>query len=520
MHILSDSEIRIGHRNDKAMAARYNREGNQYTLDYTAGLWICSCIERRDLVRKYTAVVIGAGPAGHTAAVRLAQLGAKVAVVERDYVGGICTNWGCTPSKSMIEAAKIARTVKESAKYGIHVQGFTIDFKEVAARRDEVILEARAEVTELLKSAGVDIYLGEASIDEPGRVRIRAGKLDLDGYQMHYSGAEEVIETEHIVLATGSQPLIPDFVGQNNPFVVSSNRLISIGELPERLAIVGGGVIGLEFATIFSNLGSRVTIVEYMDRILAGMDPDISSELTRLMLTNGVRVLAGHQVTAVDGSPGSSQGVVKARNLRNSGTVEIEADAVLIAIGRKPVIEPEMLGRLGVAYDEKGICVDDYLRTSAPGVWAIGDATGKSILAHVGIQQGMVCAENIMRLQGEALREMDYRVIPAVVYSIPEVVSVGQVPADLTSVGVYKTPFTANLRANIEGYQDGFLKIWVKDHRVVAAQVIGHGVSELMQELANMIALNTPVEAVARIIHAHPTYSEIVRTVLEEAVED
>jgi dihydrolipoamide dehydrogenase len=467
---------------------------------------------------RYTAVVIGAGPAGHTCAARLAQFGAKVAVVERDYVGGICTNWGCTPSKSMIEAAKIARTVKESAKYGIHVAEFKIDFKEVAARRDEVIRQARADVTELLQHSGVDIYLGEASVAGPGVVRVRAGKLDLDGYQMHYTGSETLIETEHIILATGSQPIIPDFIGPDNPFVVSSNRLISIGELPDRLAIVGGGVIGLEFATIFSNLGSRVTVIEYLDRVLAGMDPDISAELTRLMVENGVRILVGREVTAVDGAAGGKQGVVRARDRHTGKEAEIEADAVLIAICRKPVIVQDMLVRLGAAYDSEGICVDDYLATSAPGVWAIGDATGKSILAHVGIQQGMVCAENIMKKEGEALRQMDYRVIPAVVYSIPEVVSVGQVPLDLDGVGVYKAPFSANLRATIEGYPDGFLKIWVQDRRVVAAQVIGHGVSEMMQELANMIALNTPVESITGIIHAHPTYSEIVRAVLEETI--
>ncbi len=458
---------------------------------------------------KYTAVVIGAGPAGHTCAVRLAQLGAKVAVVERDYVGGICTNWGCTPSKSMIESAKIARIVRESAKYGIHVPEFKVDFKEVAARRDEVIVQSRQDVTDLLRRSGVDIYLGEASVVGPGVIRIRKGKLDLDGYEMHYTGEEEIIEAEHVILATGSQPLLPPFVDAQNPFVVSSNRLISIGELPGRLTIIGGGVIGLEFATIFSNLGSQVTIIEYMDRILASMDPDVSEELTRLMTENGVRFLSGHEVTAVE------QGVVKAKDRQSGEWVTVESDAVLIAVGRKPVIQQDMFNRLGIQYDAKGICVDDYLRTTVPGVWAIGDATGKSILAHVGIQQGLVCAENIMKTGEEQMREMDYEVIPAVVYSIPEIVSVGHVPSNLEGVGVYKVPFAVNLRAKIEDYTDGFIKVWIKDNRVLAAQAIGHGVSEMMQELANMIALRTPVDAVAEIIHAHPTYSEIVRSVLE-----
>jgi dihydrolipoamide dehydrogenase len=467
---------------------------------------------------KYTAVVIGAGPAGHTCAVRLAQLGAKVAVVERDYVGGICTNWGCTPSKSMIEAAKIVRTVRESARYGIHVGDIKVNFQEVAARRDAVIVEAREDITRLLRSNSVDIFLGEASVVGPGLVKVRAGKLDLDGYQMHYSGEETQIEAEHIILATGSQPLIPDFVGPDNPFVVSSNRLISIGELPGRLVIVGGGVIGLEFATIFSNLGSRVTIIEYLDHILSGMDPEVSGELTRLMEEGGVRVLTGREVTAVQALDGC-YGVVKAKDRRTGEVVSIESDAVLIAIGREPVIQQEMFSRLGIAYDRKGICVDEYLRTNVPGVWAIGDATGKSILAHVGMQQGMVCAENIMSPAGAALRSMSYDVIPAVVYSIPEIVSVGQVPLNLEGVGVYKVPFAFNLRAKIEGYGDGFIKVWIKDERILAAQAIGHGVSEMMQELANMIALNTPVADVAGIIHAHPTYSEIIRSVLEYSLD-
>src|SRR5712692_11251750 len=220
-------------------------------------------------MQKYTAIVIGSGPAGHTCAVRLAQLGARVAVVERDYVGGICTNWGCTPSKSMIESAKIARIVRESARYGVHVGGMSVNFQEVAARRDDVIARSRAAVVELLRHHDVHIYQGEADVIAPGRVSVRRGKLDSDGLVMHYSGHEEDLQAEHIILSTGSVPKMPDFVKRDDPFIVSSNRLITIGELPRRLTIIGGGVIGLEFATIFSNLGSQVTIIEYLDRVLA-----------------------------------------------------------------------------------------------------------------------------------------------------------------------------------------------------------------------------------------------------------
>lgn len=465
---------------------------------------------------KYGVVVIGSGPAGYTCAIRLAQFGVKVAVVERDYVGGICTNWGCTPSKSMIESAKIARTVAEAAKYGIHVPSYTINFADVAARRNEVIRHAREEIIGLLQHYGIDLYQGEGSLAGPGRVAVRGGKLDADGEVMHFTGENQEISADHVVLGTGSSPSIPPFVDRDDPTVVSSNRLITIDHLPKTLIIVGGGVIGLEFATIFSNMGTQVTIVEYLDRVLATLDPEISAEITRLMEANGVRVLTGYEVKSVAG------GKVQATNRQSGEPIELSAEGVLISIGRRPVIHEEEYTQTGVAFSKKGIEVDDFLRTSVKGIWAIGDATGKSILAHVGIQQGIICAENIaatMHGKSEsALRPMDYAVIPAVVYSIPEVAAVGTVPADMDGVEVFKVPFTANLRARIEAYEEGFVKIWVKDGTVVATQALGHNVSEMIQELANMIALRTPINDVATIIHAHPTYSEITRTVLERAL--
>jgi dihydrolipoamide dehydrogenase len=443
----------------------------------------------------------------------MAQLGGKVAVVERDYIGGICTNWGCTPSKSMIESAKVARIVRESRRYGVNVSNFSVDFNKVAARRDEVIRKSRQNLVQLLTYHDIAMYQGEAEIIEPGRLRVRHGKLDLDGAAMHYSGQVEEVEADNIVLATGSHPITPDFVSRDDPFVVSSNRLISIGSLPETLVIVGGGVIGLEFATIFSNLGSKVTIIEFLDRILAGMDPEISKEITRQLTKTGVKILTAHQVLSVE------NGRIKAQNRATEEIVDFTAQAILVAIGRHAVINKEMYNRLGLNFSEKGVEVNDFMQTNVPGIWVVGDATGKSILAHVGIQQGIICAENIMKAPSAPFRRMDYEVIPAVVYSIPEVVSVGLVPKDLTGVSVFQLPFSVNLRARIEAYDEGFIKIWLKDERVLAAQAIGHNVSEIMQELANMIALKTPINDVAEIIHAHPTYSEITRSVLEYALD-
>ena len=459
-------------------------------------------------MKKYDAVIVGAGPAGHSCAVRIAELGGKVAIVERDYIGGICTNWGCTPSKAMIESAKVAREVENSDHYGVKVTGFEIDFPLMAERRNAVVRHTRDYITKLLNHHNVDIYQGEALVNAPDIVQVRYGNLNNETFEMSYTGEEEILQTDNVVLATGSKALIPGFIDENDPTIVSSHRLITIDELPEKLTIVGGGVIGLEFATIFSNLGSEVTIVELLPRVLAMMDPDISAEITRIMEEKGVKILTNHKVTEL------KDGVLKAINQDTGETVVLESAMNLIAIGRSAVLQEELYDRLGLSYTRRGVDVDDTLQTSVPGVWAVGDATGKSILAHCGIQQGIICAENIMRGDEEP-RMMDYNVIPAVVYSMPEIFSIGQVPENMDGVKVVKVPFAVNLRANIEEHTDGFIKLWIRGRQLLAAQAIGYMVSEIQQELANMIALETDIEEVSKVVHAHPTYSEIVRSALE-----
>lgn len=464
-------------------------------------------------MEKYNAIIMGGGPAGHSAAVRIAELGGKVALVERDFIGGICTNWGCTPSKSMIESAKVARTVAESGKYGVKVDHMQVDFPAVAERRNHVITDTRAFITDLLKHNKVDIYQGEGEIVAPGKMLVRGGKLDPDGKTMHYTGEDLNLMADNIIISTGSQPLIPGFIDLSDPSIVSSNRLISINELPKSLTIIGGGVIGLEFATIFSNLGSQVTIVEFLDRVLAQMDEDISKEITRILEERGVKILTSHKCVSL------KDGVIEAEDVRSGKMVKIDAPMTLVAIGRQAVVHEKTYQDLGLNFTRKGVDVDDYQRTNVPGIWAVGDATGKSILAHVGIQQGVIAAENIMAKSEKGMRKMDYSVIPAVIYTFPEIVSVGAVPQDLTGVRVVKVPFAVNLRAGIEDYKDGFIKMWLKDNRVLAAQAIGHNVSEMMQEVANMIALKTDVREVSEIIHAHPTYAEIVHSTLDYALD-
>lgn len=464
-------------------------------------------------MQNYDVVVIGGGPSGQSAAVRLAQGGKRVAVVERDFIGGICVNWGCTPSKAMIESAKIAEHVKESAHFGVEVSEFRINFARIAERRNQVVVDVRHATEDLLRHHQIDIFQGEALIEAPGKVLVKGGKLDIDGETMHYDDTETVLLCNDIIIATGSAPLVPAGIDAANPFLVNSNRLISIDRLPDSLTIVGGGVIGLEFATIFSNLGSKVTVVEFLPRVLAQMDEDISSEITAIMEAKGVRILTNHRMTGID-----MQGEVTAENRATGELVRVKSTMTLLAIGRRAVVHNELYQKLGLDFTMHGIAVDDYQRTNVKGIWAIGDATGRSILAHVGIQQGIVCAENIMKREGEALRLMDYSVIPAVIYSLPEIVCVGIVPQDLTGVQVVKVPFAKNLRAAIEERGVGFLKLWIRENKVIAVQAIGYTVSEIIQELANMIALGTDIEEIAEIIHPHPTYAEITRSALEFAL--
>ena len=226
-----------------------------------------------------------------------------------------------------------------------------------------------------------------------------------------------------------------------------------------------------------------------------------------------MRILTAHKCLSLE------KGVMKAEDMRSGKIVEIAAPMSLIAVGRNAVVHEATYQKLGLQFTRKGVNVDDNQRTNVPGIWAVGDATGRSILAHVGIQQGIVAAENIMKAAGEPLRKMDYEVIPAVIYTMPEIVGLGTVPQDLTGVKVVKVPFAINLRAGIEDYKDGFVKMWIKDNKILAAQAIGHNVSEIMQEVANMIALKTNIEDVSEIIHAHPTFSEIIRSTLDYALD-
>lgn len=481
---------------------------------------------------KYDAVIIGSGPAGYSSAIRLSQLGKKVALIERDLIGGICTNWGCTPSKAMITSAKYAKLLKESAHYGVEADGLKINFQKIAERRDQIMANTRKEIRHLLDHWKVDLIQGTGEMVDANHVKVmpyenpnkdlkKADGTSPYGEDYKVISGEMLLETDHIIIGTGSEPLIPPFLQKFDESIINSNKLIWIKDLPKELTIVGGGIIGLEFSALFTHFGTKVRIIEFMDRCLANMDPEISAEITKELESLGVEILTGHKVLDI------SNGVIKAEVIKTGETVEIQSPANLIAIGRKAVVDVEKMASVGIDATPKGIVVNEYMQTSIPNVFAVGDATGQSILAHVAIQQGILAAEYIGGLTNEdgSFRKMDYSVIPAVVYTLPEVATVGTIPADLSDIAVIKFPFSANLRANIEEHNSGFVKLWFTKHdqtgkiqKLVAAQMVGDNAGEIIQGYANIIALESDIEKVSRIIHAHPTYNEIVRNSMEYAL--
>jgi len=438
----------------------------------------------------YKAIIIGAGPGGYSCAIRIAQLGGTVLLIERDLVGGICINWGCTPSKAMISSAKAVRSARKLGEYGITADNISVDFPKVAQRRDEIIARSRTEIKNLLNQHRVELVEGNAELVDNNTVRV----------------GEKNYQAENIVLATGSEPLIPAFLQKVDSSIVNSNKIITINDLPESMTIVGGGIIGLELATLYSYLGTKVRVVELLPRCIAIVDEEISAAITNDLIKNGVEILTEHKVLDI------TEGKLTVEKVATAEKIVLDSPLNLIAIGRKAVINEFELTKLNIAHTAKGIIVDEYLRTNIPNIYSVGDSTGLSILAHVAIQQGIIAAENI----NNSLRKMNYSVIPAVIYTLPEVSIVGTLPKDLTDIKVYKYPFSANLRANIEGRNQGFVKLWVsKENKLLAAQLVGEEVSEIVQSYANVIALDLKLDEVANIIHAHPTYNEIVRNSFE-----
>ena len=444
----------------------------------------------------YDVAVIGGGPAGYVAAIKAAQLGSSVVVFEKDTVGGTCLNRGCIPTKTYLKTAEYIHHIQSASKRGIKLASakFEVDMTEVVAGKNGVVKKLTSGVAGLLKANSVESVKGTASLTSDGKVLC-------DG---------TVYNARKIILCGGSKAgLIPIPGIDGNPNVLTSDGILNLDKLPKHLAVIGGGVIGCELATAFRAFGSEVTIIELMDRLVPSMDAEISTSLKKSLESQGVRVLLSHKVSKVDGGSIHLDGEAK----------PIKADKILLSIGRSADLEclGEMSGRIKV---ERGnVCVDALMRTNIPDIYAAGDITGLSMLAHAAFKMGEVAAANAMgqnALGQNALghsEKCDLTNVPACLYTLPEAASVGLTELEARKshdIAVGRFPFGANGRALASGESEGFIKVIVgkKYGELLGVHIFGGAATEMIAEPASLMAMEITAHEVADIIHAHPTYSE------------
>jgi dihydrolipoamide dehydrogenase len=452
----------------------------------------------------YDVVVIGSGPGGYVCAIKAAQLGLKVAVVEkRETFGGTCLNIGCIPSKALLHASEMfAEAGHAFDTLGVEVAP-KLNLKKMMAHKDTTVSANVNGVAFLFKKNKIDTYRGAGKV-------LAAGKVSVTGED----GKAEQIEAKNIVIATGSEVAgIPGVkVDIDEKVIVSSTGALSLAKVPEKLIVVGGGVIGLELGSVWARLGAKITVVEFLDTILGGMDGEVSKQFQRLLAKQGFEFKLGSKVTAVTkGKKGAS---VTFEPVKGGNAETIEADVVLVATGRRAYADNLGLKEAGVDVDERGrVKTDSHLATNVRGIWAIGDVIAGPMLAHKAEDEGVAVAE---RIAGQA-GHVNYDVIPSVVYTSPEIASVGKTEEELKKAGVeYKVgkfPFTANGRARAMLHTDGFVKILAdkKTDKVLGAHIVGFGAGEMIHEAAVLMEFGGSAEDLARTCHAHPTMSEAVK---------
>ncbi|MGD9804007.1 MAG: dihydrolipoyl dehydrogenase [Hyphomicrobiaceae bacterium] len=450
----------------------------------------------------YDLVIIGTGPGGYVCAIRAAQLGMKVAVVEKRAThGGTCANVGCIPSKALLHASELYAEAQHGfAAMGINVKP-ELDLAKMQAFKDEGVAGNVNGVAYLFKKNKIDAYHGTGRIPAPGAVEVALDK-----------GGKEILTAKSIVIATGSDVARLPGIEIDETQVVSSTGAIALPKVPGKLLVVGAGVIGLELGSVWRRLGSEVTVVEYLDRILPGMDGEVAKQFQRLLEKQGFKFRLGQKVTGlVKDASGCRVDVEPAAG----GTADqLSADVVLVAIGRVPYTEGLGLAEIGVKLDQRRrIEVDKHFATSVPGIYAIGDAIAGPMLAHKAEEEGVALAE---RLAGQA-GHVNYDVIPSVVYTAPEIASVGKTEEELKAAGqaytAGKFPFTANGRAKVNRTSDGFVKVLADaaTDRVLGVHIVGAQAGELIAEAAVLMEFGGSAEDLARTCHAHPTLAEAVK---------
>jgi dihydrolipoamide dehydrogenase len=448
------------------------------------------------------ALVIGAGPGGYVAGIRLGQLKKKALVVEKDKPGGICLNVGCIPSKALINASKIFDKIRHGADIGILADNPRVDMAKMQSWKGEVVSKLTGGVKTLLKANGCDYRTGVARFVSRNTVELVAP----DGK------GKTIITADHIVIATGSRPIeIPGFKFDGNR-IVDSTGALDFAAVPEKLVVIGGGYIGIEIGTLYAKLGSKVTVVEALPGILAGNDPEIVQLVARKLKKLGVEVVTGAKAKSWAEKNGRAEVTIDVGGDAGGKVQTIEADKVLVAVGRRPNSEGLSLEEIGVKVERGFVPVDRQLRTNVPGIYAIGDVAGQPMLAHKASHEAEVVAEVIAGHKAE----MDVRAIPAVIFSDPEVATVGISAEEATKKGraikVGKFPFAALGRAIANADTDGFVKVVIdaESKEVLGIHVVGNGASDVIAEAALAIEMGALADDISLTIHAHPTLPEAI----------
>jgi dihydrolipoamide dehydrogenase len=453
---------------------------------------------------QYDVVIIGSGPGGYVCAIRAAQVGLKVAVVEkRATFGGTCLNVGCIPSKALLYASEMFDEAGHGlAALGIKVDPPTLDLPGMMAHKNATVKANVDGVAFLLKKNKIDAFHGLGRIAAPGRVEVKGE-----------NGALDALETKAVVIATGSESVPLPGLDIDEERIVTSTGALELTQVPKRLVVVGAGIIGLEIGSVWRRLGSEVTVVEFLDRILPGMDGEVAKQSQRLFAKQGLVFRLGHKVTGVV-PDGEALEVAIAPAKGEAAGEKLAADVVLVAIGRRPYTAGLGLQEIGVELDERGrVKTDGRFRTNVEGIYAIGDAIAGPMLAHKGEDEGTAVAEILAGQAGH----VNYQVIPSVVYTTPEIAVVGRSEEELKAAGVEyrvgKFPFTANGRARAMNHTDGFVKVLADrvTDRVLGVHIVGFGAGEMIHEAAVLMEFGGSAEDLARTCHAHPTMSEAVR---------
>ncbi|WP_405397709.1 dihydrolipoyl dehydrogenase [Maribacter sp. Asnod2-G09] len=463
-------------------------------------------------MNQYDVAIIGSGPGGYVAAIRCAQLGMKTAIIEKySTLGGTCLNVGCIPSKAMLDSSHhYEDAIKHFDEHGIEIPGeIKVNLEKMIARKQGVVNQTTKGIEFLMDKNKITVYEGVGSFKDARHVNIKKN-----------DGKTEEIEAKNVIIATGSKPSTLPFIKLDKERIITSTEALELKEVPKHMIVIGGGVIGLELGQVYKRLGAEVTVVEFMDRIIPGMDAALSKELTKVMKKQKVKFALSHKVKSVERK--GDQVIVKADNKKGEEVV-FEGDYCLVAVGRKPYTDGLNADAAGVKLDERGkVIVDGHLKTSADNIYAIGDVIKGAMLAHKAEEEGTLVAEI---LAGQK-PHIDYNLIPGVVYTWPEVAAVGKTEEELKEAGVeYKVgqfPMRALGRARASMDTDGFVKILAdkKTDEVLGVHMVGARCADLIAEAVTAMEFRASAEDISRMSHAHPTYAEAVKEAALAATDD